>query len=74
MLMEIVKFKKIKNNLYEVIFQDGSKLKFYDDTIIKFNLLINKKIDANKLKEILNYNNGIDAYYKALKYINMIKK
>lgn len=69
--MEITKFKKLKNNLYEVIFQDKTKLKFYDDTIIKFNLLINKKIDANKLKEILNYNNGIDAYYKALKYINI---
>ena len=68
--MKITRFKKKRNNIYEIILSDNTSLSFYDDTILKYNLLIKKEIDDKVLKEILEYNNAIDAYYKALNYIN----
>ena len=66
--MEIQSFKKKKDNKYEILFKDGSSIDLYDDVIIKYNLLSNKKI--NNLDEITKYNNSLDAYYLAIKYIN----
>ena len=69
--MEIVKLIKKNKNVYQVKFSDNTSLNFYDDTIINYNLLVNKNIDDSQLKDIINYNNKIDAYYKALNYINV---
>ncbi len=69
--MEIKSFRKKNSNLYEISLTDDSKLNLYDDTIINFNLLVNKKLDQKKLEEILIYNSKQEAYYKALKYINI---
>ena len=70
MLMEIVKFKKLKDNNYLLTFDDESTIKLYDDVIINFNLLVNKKFDKQKLLEIMKYNDELESYYKALRYIN----
>ena len=67
--MEIVKLSKKSNNLYKIEFSDNTSLNFYDDTIIKYNLLINKKLDAKTFKEIIAYNDEVSAYYKAINYI-----
>lgn len=67
--MEIIRYKKIKNNIYEIELKDNNKLKLYDDTILKYNLLIDKKIDNKTYKEIINYNNNLEAYYLSIKYI-----
>ena len=69
--MEIKKFKKKKSNLYELLFADNTTLNLYDDTIIKYNLLINKNIDKQKLLEVVAYNNILEAYYKAIKYLTI---
>lgn len=69
--MEIRKISKKKNNLYQILLSDNTSLSFYDDTIIKYNLLGNKNIDDKLLKEILAYNNEISAYYKAIDYIKV---
>lgn len=69
--MEIVKLIKKNKNVYQVKFSDNTSLNFYDDTIINYNLLVNKEISDLQIKEIINYNNKIDAYYKALSYINV---
>ena len=69
--MEIVKLIKKNKNVYQVKFSDNTSLNFYDDTIINYNLLANKNIDDLQIKDIINYNNKIDAYYKALNYINI---
>jgi regulatory protein len=69
--MEIRKFKKSKDNLYELEFDDGIIIKLYDDVIVKYNLLINKKIDNKTLKEITDYNDSLSAYYMAIKYLNI---
>ncbi len=68
--MEIKKFKKLKNNIYELELDNGSLVKLYDDVIVKYSLLINKKIDGKLLDEITKYNTSLDAYYLSLKYIS----
>ena len=68
--MKVEKIIKKKNNQYQIILSDKTSLSFYDDTIIKYNLLSKKEIDTKKLEEIINYNNEVNAYYDALKYIN----
>ena len=68
--MEIKKFKKLKNNIYELELDNGSLVKLYDDVIVKYGLLINKRIDNKLLDEITKYNTSLDAYYLSLKYIS----
>ena len=68
--MEIKTFKKEKGNKYKIIFTTGEDIVLYDDVIVKFNLLANKKFDTNKLEEIIKYNTSLDAYYLSLKYIS----
>lgn len=68
--MEVKEFKKIKANIYEIKLDNGEKIKLYDDVILKYNLLIDKKIDNKLYKEIINYNNSLDSYYLSLKYLN----
>lgn len=59
-----------KNNKYLLTLSDNTSLSFYEDTIIKYNLYKIKDIDDNTFKEIINYNNFIEGYNVALKYIN----
>lgn len=68
--MKIEKFKKDKNNLYKVIFEDGVEVSLYDDVIIKYNLLVNKEMDKKLFDEIIKYNDFLEGYYKSIKYIN----
>lgn len=67
--MEITKFKKTKDNQYKVVLGD-TEITLYDDIIIKYNLLVNKKIDNAMLKIITDENNQLTAYYLSIKYIN----
>lgn len=68
--MQIDKFKKDKRNLYKVYFINGDNVLLYDDVIVKYNLLVNKNLSEEVYEEILQYNNFLDGYYKAIKYIN----
>ena len=68
--MKIVRFKKGKKNLYELEFDNGIIIKLYDDVIVKYNLLANKKLDDSKLEEINAYNDSLNAYYECIKKIN----
>lgn len=68
--MEIVKFKKSKSNLYEIMLNNGLSFKLYDDVIVKYNLLVNKKIDDKFFEDVRNYNDSLDAYYLSIKYLN----
>ncbi len=69
--MEVKSCKKLKGNLYEVCFDNREKYKLYDDIILKHELLIVKDIKKKTLEKILNENQLLDAYYRALKYINL---
>ena len=68
--MEIVKFKKLKGNLYEIVLDNGLSFKLYDDVIVKYNLLVNKRFDDKFFMEVTSYNDSLDAYYTCIKYLN----
>ena len=68
--MKVLKYKKIKNK-YKVYFDNDSSLDLYEDTILKFNLLLKKEIDDNTLNSMIIFNNKEDIYFNALKYINI---
>lgn len=68
-MKKISKIKK-KNNKYTIILSDNSSLSFYSDTLIKYNLLKPRDISDKELEEIINYNDYIEAYNKALIYIS----
>lgn len=66
--MKIGKYTKLKDNRYSVKIDDLT-IKLYDDVIVKFELLRVKEIDEALFKEITEYNDKLEAYYKSLKYI-----
>lgn len=66
--MKIGKYTKLKSNKYSVVIDDIT-VKLYDDVIVKYELLRLKEIDEKLFKEITEYNDKLEAYYKALKYI-----
>ena len=68
--MEIIKISKKNKNTYEVTLKDLTKLNLFEDTIIYYNLLSNKKISQEELNEITTYNASLGAYYKAINLIN----
>lgn len=69
LMKKISKIKKI-NNKYTIILSDNSSLSFYSDTLIKYNLLKPREISDKELEEVINYNNYIETYNKALTYIS----
>lgn len=66
--MKIGKYTKLKSNKYSVVI-DNITVKLYDDVIVKYELLRLKEIDDKLFKEITEYNDRLEAYYKSLKYI-----
>ena len=68
-MKKISKIKK-KNNKYTIILSDNSSLSFYSDTLIKYNLLKPRDISDKELEGIINYNDYIESYNKALIYIS----
>lgn len=69
--MKIKKFKKIKEEKYELFFENDDSIVLYEDVIINNNLLIEKQIDENKLEDIKKQNNEFMAYNMALSYISI---
>ena len=67
--MKIIKYKKMSNNRYKVFLEDGSNIILYEDIIIKYELLLTKKID--NISQIRKDNNNYAVYDMALKYINI---
>lgn len=68
--MEVKTYKKIRNNLYEITLSNGEKFKLYDDIILKYELLIERKVTDKKLASIIAENAKMEAYYKALRYVS----
>lgn len=67
--MKIIKFSKLKDNRYNVTLEDNEVLKLYDDVIIKYDLVRTKVINDSELDELVKYNDSLEAYYSAVKYI-----
>ena len=66
--MQISKYKKLKNNVYEVTLENDEKIKLYEDVILKEELLLKKDID--NIDRITEINKEYEIYDIALKYLN----
>ena len=65
MKLKIIKYKKSTNGKYKVYLEDGRELSLYEETILKFELLLKKEVlDIPKIND---YNLEWDVYYVALK-------
>lgn len=69
--MKILKYKKLKSQKYQVFLDNLEILELYEETILKYDLLITKKVDEKILEELLEYNKKYEAYYTCLKYLNV---
>lgn len=67
--MKINKITKKKNNTYDVLLSDNSIINIYSDVLIKYNLLKPRTISKQELDSIISYNNYLEAYNIALKYL-----
>ena len=68
--MRIINYKKKTSNLYEIALSDKKVISLYDDVILKYELLLKKEINEKELNEIIEFNNKIESYMTALKYIS----
>ena len=68
--MKIEKFTKNKNGMYVLILDNGNKIKVHEDLILKYELLLSKKINGELLEAIQKENQIYEIYEVALKYIN----
>ena len=66
--MRISKYKKLKNNKYEVILENNEKITLYEDIILKEELLLKKEI--NNLSRLTKINEEYEIYNVALKYLS----
>lgn len=69
--MKILKYKKLKSGKYQVELDNDQKLELYEDTILKYDLLLTREIKEQNLDNMLKYNDKFDAYYLSLKYLNV---
>ena len=67
--MKIIKYRKKNKGIYNVELDNGKTLALYEDTILKFNLLLSKEIFEKDLNSINLYNLECEVYYVALNCI-----
>ncbi len=67
--MQINKFTKKKNGMYNILLEDDSTITVYEDIILKYDLLLKKKIDDDLKNKIMKENEIYVAYNMAIKYI-----
>ena len=68
--MNILKFTRKRNGWYELLLDNDEKLLINEDLILKYDLLIDKRIGKNREK-LLRENNYYLAYDKSVKYITV---
>ncbi len=68
--MLINKFTKQKNGQYKIELDNEESIIVHEDLILKYDLLINKKIDDKKMEKLLEENITFIAYDQAIKYIS----
>lgn len=68
--MKIEKFTKQKFGQYKLLLDDASSILIHEDLILKYELLLKREIDKNKITKILEENNNYLAYDTSIKYIS----
>lgn len=65
--MKILKYKKQANGRYKIQLDSGLDIELYEETILKFELLIRKSISEDLLMEISKYDKEWEIYYTGIK-------
>ena len=68
--MTIKMFKMKQKGLYELVMDNGKIYSFYEEIILKYELLLSKKIDDKLLPSLLEENKKYECYYKGLERLN----
>ena len=68
--MKIDKYKKLRNGKYELIMENGEGIQLYEDTILKYNLLLTKSIDINN-KDLIKFDKKCEIYYEGNEFRRM---
>lgn len=71
MKVKIEKFSKQKSGMYLLVLEDGNKIRIHENLILKYDLLLTKKVNSKLLEEIHNENRIYELYEIALKYLNI---
>lgn len=67
--MKICKFAKLKNGQYKILLEDDTFFIVHEELILKYDLLIQKKISLIEKEKIMEENGLYIAYDMALKYL-----
>lgn len=67
--MKITKFTRKPNGIYIILLDNGNEHQLYEEIILKYGLLLTKKIDEQELENILKENKKWESYYQALKLL-----
>ena len=65
--LKILKYKKLSSGRYKLELEDAQAVELYEETILKFELLLKKKFDYSKMLEILDYDKKWEVYYVGLR-------
>ena len=72
--MKILKYKKGAKGLYKITLEDGTVLSLYEEVILKYNLLLTKRVDDEIKDEMFACNLEYEVYYAALNSIKSRNK
>ena len=72
--MKLEHCKRKKAGLYAVTFDDGRAYLFYDEIILKYQLLYKNELAEEELEIILKENDSFRCYYTALELLNRVVK
>lgn len=67
--MKILKYKKMSSGRYKLELESCREVELYEETILKYELLLKKNIDEFSFDEILEYDKEWDVYYVGLKLL-----
>ena len=66
--MKINKIKKEKNKMYRIELENQTLI-VHEEILLKYEILLKKKISEQEIQSILIENKYLTSYYDALKYI-----
>lgn len=74
MIVTVQSSKKLANGMYNITFSNNDSLKLYEDTVLKYKLLVGKSIDTFDIEDIIKFNNTFVCYNKAISYCMKYEK
>ena len=69
--MKIERFTKLKSGQYKLNLDDNTNILLHEDLILKYELLIYREIDNEKIEQLLQENKSYIAYDLALNYLKV---